>query len=452
MHIKSRWRVRIAFVALLVFGLEAGSRVLLHFFSRRFSIQVMSLSPTQKIALEVFANRNQACFTPEDFQSFMKSHPEASVLDELKVHRAGLICIPWSSVTAAARTKLGAALRELEMRCGSSRFDPDLGWDTLPSSKQYVPFPVVATYNEAGIRSHRSYSVEKPPGIRRIAALGDSYTHGHGVSDADAWTTRLATTTGAEVLNFGVGYYGLGQSFLKYQLKARAYHSDVVLICYYDRDLMRDVNRFRYWFNPNNQTFIPTAPRYRLDRDRLVLVPNPCRTADDYSRLLREDPALLEEARNHDVLSARFLAPSAFDCSAALQILRCAVHAIRRPREPRYYVDGVYDPSSEAFQVTAAILRDFCVQVAKDGAKPVVVILPSEESFLLFQSAGKRAYQPLLEALSREGRSCIDLLDDFAARKREEVFTGHYSVLGNQIVADALGRQLAALGLLTELH
>jgi hypothetical protein len=65
--------------------------VLLHFFSRRFSIQVMSLSPTQKIALEVFANRNQACLPRKTSRSFMKSHPEASVLDELKVRRAGLI-------------------------------------------------------------------------------------------------------------------------------------------------------------------------------------------------------------------------------------------------------------------------------------------------------------------------------------------------------------------------
>jgi hypothetical protein len=32
MHTPPRWRVRIAFLLLLVFCLEAGSRVLLHFF------------------------------------------------------------------------------------------------------------------------------------------------------------------------------------------------------------------------------------------------------------------------------------------------------------------------------------------------------------------------------------------------------------------------------------
>jgi hypothetical protein len=272
-------------------------------------------------------------------------------------------------VTAAARARLGAALREL--RCGAELpvRSEDLGWDTLPSSTQYVPFPVVATYNEAGIRSHRSYSVEKPPGIRRIAALGDSYTHGHGVSDADAWTTRLATTTGAEVLNFGVGYYGLGQSFLKYQLKARAYHSDVVLICYYDRDLMRDVNRFRYWFNPNNQTFIPTAslPPDRNWSSSPIPVGRWTTTATA-AKIRHSRPATTTSCPPGFALRIRLLRRA--------QILRCAAHAIRRPREPRYYVDGD-DPPSEAFQVTAAILRTsasrprYCCRSS---------ILPSEES------------------------------------------------------------------------
>ena len=57
-----------------------------------------------------------------------------------------------------------------------------------------------------------------PPGSLRIAAFGDSFTHGDEVPNEDTWQEILMRAhPDVEAMNFGVGAYGLDQAFLHYQ-------------------------------------------------------------------------------------------------------------------------------------------------------------------------------------------------------------------------------------------
>jgi len=76
----------------------------------------------------------------------------------------------------------------------------------------------------------------KPAGVRRVLALGDSFTFGHAVEASEAWPAVLQELLAArggpryEVVNAGIGGYGTGQQLLLYdELQSRVEPDLVVL-------------------------------------------------------------------------------------------------------------------------------------------------------------------------------------------------------------------------------
>ena len=102
-------------------------------------------------------------------------------------------------------------------------YDELLGWTFRPNSvRQEGTF----TINGAGIRSRREYDLVPPPDTLRIALFGDSFVAGDDVADDEVWGAqleRLLLDAGIrnEVLNFGVGAYGMGQALLRWRHQGR---------------------------------------------------------------------------------------------------------------------------------------------------------------------------------------------------------------------------------------
>jgi GDSL-like Lipase/Acylhydrolase family len=129
------------------------------------------------------------------------------------------------------------------------------------------------TTNSLGLRSPEIGP--KPAGVRRVLALGDSFTFGHAVEAAEAWPAvlqELLNSRGGpryEVVNAGVGGYGTGQELLLYdELESRVQPDLVVLGFAVVNDpldnLCVDAERFGAKAN---------APCFQLDGDRLTLTP-----------------------------------------------------------------------------------------------------------------------------------------------------------------------------------
>ena len=104
--------------------------------------------------------------------------------------------------------------------------------------------------NSAGFRDHE-YPINKPPGVYRVIALGDSTTAGLGVERiADTYPKRLerllndgaAQDIRYEVLNMGVGGYHTLQEVETLRTKGLSYRPDFVLllVCLNDFDLDAD--------------------------------------------------------------------------------------------------------------------------------------------------------------------------------------------------------------------
>lgn len=108
-------------------------------------------------------------------------------------------------------------------------------WELQPNLDTLFKFEPFST-NNSGMRD-REYSLEKPANTKRIVVIGDSFAMGSGVSDTKNYPALIeqmlseeGTNVNIEVLNFGVGGYGLRNYVAVLNQKALTYDPDLVII------------------------------------------------------------------------------------------------------------------------------------------------------------------------------------------------------------------------------
>src|SRR5215217_3704317 len=154
------------------------------------------------------------------------------------------------------------------------RFDADLGW-SIGQSVSAVDDGVLFRSSAGGFRADREYDRVPTPGVRRVAAFGDSFVHCDEVNYEDCWTRRLEQSWDrAEVLNFGIPGGAPDQGWLRYERDGRPYQPCAVLIGFQVENVHRVVNRYRPYYAPRSGIAL-SKPRFVLASNGLRLLPNP---------------------------------------------------------------------------------------------------------------------------------------------------------------------------------
>ena len=153
--------------------------------------------------------------------------------------------------------------------------DPETGWMYRPNATFYDGLFKI---NGASMRSHRKYALQPAKDSLRIAVFGDSFAVGDEVNGDEVWgyhLERLLNEAGtiAEVLNFGVGGYGMGQAYLRWQTQGKNYSPDFVIFVFQPENLDRNVNVFRLLYLQSGIVY--SKPRFILEGGRLGLVNSP---------------------------------------------------------------------------------------------------------------------------------------------------------------------------------
>ncbi|HET8623867.1 MAG TPA: hypothetical protein VFM14_09920 [Gemmatimonadales bacterium] len=323
---------------------------------------------------------------------------------------------------------------------GTSRmlmFDAELGWTIRPGGEH----PPLYRANSQGVRADREFAPEPPAGVVRVAAFGDSFTHGDDVSNQDTWTALLQTPS-REVLNFGVPAYGLDQAYLRYRRDGRQYRAHFVLIGFMSHDIVRSVSVYRPFHFPT--TSVPLSkPRFQIEEDSLALITNPIRNVQQYRTLLDSPTALLPRLGAADYFYRTRERAGALDVLAAVRLGKLAVGVIRRANGP--HRQGYFNPGSEAFRVTLATMDRFVRDVRADGATPLIVLFPPRDDLQRYWQNHTRSYDPLRAALDSAGLPYVDVMDAFegcSPRYVRQLVKGHYTPIGNARVAAFLSERL----------
>jgi lysophospholipase L1-like esterase len=322
-------------------------------------------------------------------------------------------------------------------------YDPDLGWAPRPNGRCQDG---MSAYDAVGARcsiTRGKESTQASPSLR-IALYGDSFTHGDGVPFEQSWSYRLEEGLGnggipSEVLNFGVGGYGIDQALLRWRKTKHGLHASLVLMGFQVEDVQRNVNLLRplfYW-----KTGIPfSKPRFFLRDGELALLNVPTLPPSEVLSTLGRLPSWEMRRFEHFYDEADYAGtPSRLRLWGVLEAGLLARK--RRAAEPLSF----YAPESEAGALTLRILEEFHDEVEADGAEFWIVLLPRREDLRAWMSTGTVPYADLLDRM----RSLHVLLDPItslcetrACPSFDDLFLSpsntHYAGEGHQRVAEAI--------------
>ncbi len=326
-------------------------------------------------------------------------------------------------------------------------YSSTLGW-SLKQGGEAHPYQA----NLQGIRADRKYSLEPQEGVLRVSAFGDSFVHGDQVENKDTWEEKMMSMDPRlEVLNFGVGSYGVDQSFLRYKESGVRFKPKIVFIGFRSNNVNRSVNVFKPFLN--YETGFPmTKPRFAIRDDQLIFVENPLPNLKDYGRFLNDERGALEKVGSRDYFyRTDYSGPGYFLPSVRLAKIFLNIIYGQLGFSNDIVVGNFYNPKSEAFLVTEKILDEFHKAVLKEGSTPLVLFFPGRRDMILHEKDGSLIYQPLMDRLKAKNIESIDLMDAFRqfgrGRPIGDFFNkegAHYSSLGNEIVAEYLFQYLKA--------
>lgn len=333
----------------------------------------------------------------------------------------------------------------IEGRTAYTRFSRTLGWSIVPGGSS----PPDYRANSAGIRSDREYALVPPPGTIRIAAFGDSFTHGDEVANRAAWAAVLeAETAGIEALNFGVAGFGVDQALLRFRLEGAAYRPHIVLIGLMPENVFRHLNVYRPFLNA--QTGLPLAkPRFVLSDGKLKLLPNPVHDVSEYGRLLTDPEPMLKRFGEHDPFFQRWRIARRWDVSPAVRVVKLAIQTWASSDRPAN-VRAAFTAGSEPFMLAAALLETFATEVRQIDAKPLILLFPGRSDIQAVRDGGQAVYHELRAYLEAKRLPVLDVMTAFepceAACDAASLAPGHYSARGSRLVAKRVRQWLVEAG------
>jgi lysophospholipase L1-like esterase len=318
--------------------------------------------------------------------------------------------------------------------------------------------------NALGMRD-RERTLERAPGVTRIAVLGDSFMEARQVPYEESLPALLEAGLNArgrtvEVLNFGTTGYSTGQELLLLQHRVAAFKPDLVLVAFCTANDVADNIRW-----PHSD---PIRPYFRLEGGKLTL-------DEGYRSTLYQ---------KRDASAPFQLLYAVSDWSRIVQLLADrATNASKRSGPPSLHVgaagpigaeDAIWiEPREakwrEAWDVTDALFAALDAEAKRQGARLAVFEIPAghdgvpdskrfdetakffgvpdldypvRHSTALFAKLGVpfRALTPVFRETARREKVYLNGFE-----RTNTLGRGHWNQRGHRVAADALAPWLETL-------
>lgn len=359
---------------------------------------------------------------------------------------------PYKLPVNSAEKYIGQLLQEKEKAI--IQYDSLLGWAPRPLSRSADGLYI---YNAQGVRvgdQNILFSDTVSQDTFRIVLIGDSFTHGSEVVYEKSWGYLLEKKLNkngipAQVINLGVGAFGMDQAYWRWESIGKQFNSDLVIFGLQFENVRRNVNLFRSIYTPT--AHIPLSkPRFILDENKLKIINQPPVPPDQVVDVLSDFENW--ELATHEY----FYRPQDFRSSVVFKskfiaFLREHISPNKSMvlRHPYGTKAGNYSADDELGTLTMKILDLMNESVENEGAQFLMVHLPHIWGLGHFRKYGYFPYDQLSQAI--EGKyNLIETKLDFEKRfnqhENEDFYLWfHYSDLGNEIIAESVFKYIVDL-------
>lgn len=258
-----------------------------------------------------------------------------------------------------------------------ARHHPVLGWERVPGTSQRVVREGIDVTLGFNARGRRGPDVphERPPGVRRVLLLGDSFAEGYYAEEPETVRAvlearlRQAGCGPCQVVNGGTAGYSTDQSLLFYRLEGRRYGAELVVLLFYYNDVFYNTSALGTGGKPK--------PLFELEGDDLVLRNTPVpATASGATGLAAEG---LRPWRGS--MALRLLSNRTIDASPALHRVLAGLGLVQPassdpPRELWPFAPGRGREVQGWWERTEAVLRALKRDAEGDGARLALLYVP----------------------------------------------------------------------------
>ena len=343
--------------------------------------------------------------------------------------------------------------------------DPELGWVRKPNTygceRGYNGEKTHFTVDSHGARFNPGYEDKHPA----ILVFGDSYAFARQVNDNEAWSHIVSKQTDLNILNFGVGNYGLDQAILRMKRELPNHASELAIVMVVPETICRIQSMWKHYSEYGN-TFA-FKPRFVLDGDKLVYKRNLIDKKDKYLRYadyldeIKFNDYFYKTKFKRDILTFPYTLSFARSFSrngpliAALLKARFSSAPEVQGRPFQMVLKKNQQISMSLYQdrlstkLIEALVRHGKEVAKQHGNEFLFCMVPQMQDLELIKHHGSY-YRPLLDRLS-QFTNVLDMTDLLTSQNNlsccytHDMYGGHLSKYGNQLVADLITEKVKRL-------
>jgi len=350
-------------------------------------------------------------------------------------------------------------------------YDEKLGWDRKANITKSEKVKGVgehkSTYSTSNY-STNSLSERNNPGheqlIKKIITYGDSYTFCRHVNDDETWQWFLSEHTNTNVVNLGVGNYGLDQAYVKMN-KTVLDHKDtaeVVIMTVVPETIVRIVNVWKHFYEYGN--IYGFKGRYFYKEKDLVWIDNIINDVliekkNDWVNKIKEQDYCYENKFKKDILTfpyslsliksykrnlllIYYLLQKKFLSLMGLTNDKIANNAWNHVMKCNHNFTKSLYKNKEVLNLLKTIVRKFAKSARDLNLKPIFLMIPYLED--LNKSDNSSLYYVEFINEIKNNVTTIDLGEVFVKKGNvndlyvSDSIGAHLNKSGNKIVADTI--------------
>ena len=351
-------------------------------------------------------------------------------------------------------------------------YDPQIGWIRKPNTtrEEKGKFGITKwSINEKGSRTNPKFK-EK---TSNISCYGDSFTFCRQVNDDETWEYYLSELENTNVLNFGVGNYGIDQSFLRLEREFHKNKTDIVILGVVPDTISRIMSSWKHYYEYGN-TFA-FKPRFILKNKELKLIENMIneeskfKTYENYLDRIQESDYFYKEKFKKEILHFPYVFTILKNLKRNISIMYWVTIIESWKKKDKDISKIKWNPmkiimdinlkwriqlykNKEATTILEKILEKYVSFAKTNNFIPVFVFLPQKDD-ITFINNKYNFYHEIEKKISLiEGLYVIPVTEQLVLENKiDEIYSddneygGHFSRVGNQNVASIIHEYLTKI-------